>query len=363
MNSVPHSLLLAPVNRALQINMYPLDVEHVIHCLPHQLRTFADQVDRIHLTVDLRAVTAGRYRGEAFDQTSKKLITYLKTIQRENPKVEVDIVDYSQEAHALVSQLFFKDSAHPYPSKAFDGGPFHVYFWGIAKANAEYVLHMDSDMLFGGQSQNWLSEAIELFEREENALFIAPLGGPPRLDLDISPPKHSRFPGLQDIPSPRLVSSDPLTIAHDSVSTRLFLINMTRFKQQVGSLPLLVPNLKRRLRAFAFAQNPQSMPAEEVLSHLLMSKRFTRLDFLGSGNGMFSLHPTYRSPEFYHELPSLIARIEAGDIPLAQRGDHDLNASMHDWSSALKQRTMMKRYRKAIKHLISANLNRWRTRG
>ncbi|WP_281433711.1 hypothetical protein [Methylosinus sp. H3A] len=35
---------------------------------------------------------------------------------------------------------------------------------------------------------------------------------------------------------------------------------------------------------------------------------------------MYSLHPPYRSETFYRELPNLIARIVAGDIPDAQRG-------------------------------------------
>jgi hypothetical protein len=59
-----------------------------------------------------------------------------------------------------------------------------------------------------------------------------------------------------------------------------------------------------------------------------------RVDFLGEPPGMWSIHPPYRSPEFYQALPGLIERIEAGDIPDAQRGDHDVNDSMVDWSSA-----------------------------
>ena len=57
---------------------------------------------------------------------------------------------------------------------------------------------------------------------------------------------------------------------------------------------------------------------------------------------MWSLHPPYRSEEFYRELPGLIERIENGDIPEAQRGDYELNDSMFDWSRA-RRRSMVRR--------------------
>ena len=49
---------------------------------------------------------------------------------------------------------------------------------------------------------------------------------------------------------------------------------------------------------------------------------------------MYSLHPPFRSETFYRELPNLVARIGSGDIPEAQRGDYDVNASMIDWTEA-----------------------------
>ena len=35
------------VRAALQINMHPFDAPHVVHTLPHQLRAWAGQVDRV----------------------------------------------------------------------------------------------------------------------------------------------------------------------------------------------------------------------------------------------------------------------------------------------------------------------------
>jgi len=55
---------------------------------------------------------------------------------------------------------------------------------------------------------------------------------------------------------------------------------------------------------------------------------------------MWSLHPPYRSEEFYRELPRLVEQIEAGSVPDAQRGDYDINDSMFDWSSARRRASL-----------------------
>jgi hypothetical protein len=56
--------------------------------------------------------------------------------------------------------------------------------------------------------------------------------------------------------------------------------------------------------------------------------RRMRVDFLGRGPGMWSIHPEHRTPAFYRALPALVARIEAGDVSEAQRGSYDLDPSM-----------------------------------
>jgi hypothetical protein len=353
------TLLLPRVDRALQINMYPFDLKHVVHCLPHQLRVFEDQVDRIHLTVDGRAASAGRYKSDNFDEAAEELYRFLKSIQAQHPKLEVDIVDYGPQACEQVSATFFRSSPTPYPQKAFDGGPFHVYFWGIAQANARYVVHMDSDMLFGGASQTWVREATELLAANRKAVFVAPLGGPPRFDGKVEENTDQVMPGLNIAFEPKLISDNPITVEHQTVSTRIFMIDMLRFAGSLGSLVIERPSLKRRIRSWAFNHDPSSMPAEEVLSRALINNGLTRLDYLGSGDGLYSLHPVYRSAEFYANLPNLIDRIERGDIPDAQRGHYDINESMQDWTSAHLARTPLKRYKKALRHLLDANITRF----
>ena len=37
---------------------------------------------------------------------------------------------------------------------------------------------------------------------------------------------------------------------------------------------------------------------------------------------------------FFEKLPMLVKRVEDGEIPEGQRGDHDINESLVDWSEA-----------------------------
>ncbi len=350
---------LPPVQKALQINLHPFDAPHAALTLPHQLRVWGGQVDRILLTVDTGRVGAGRYKGKGFEAARTRLFDMLDEMQTNYPHLHVDVVDYGDAARAEVTRSFFSRSPVAYPAKAFDGGPFHVYFHGLKRANARYVLHMDSDMMFGGGSQSWLAEAIALQKATPDALCIAPFSGPPtvRGDLDVS--RHVGMPGVKNIPEPRRLASRVPTWRFATVSNRVFMIDMDRFAKRIGSLDLLRPDIKRRIRSIVFNQQPVSMPAEEVLSTNMMRVGVYRLDFLGTGKGMYSLHPPFRSPEFYAALGSIVERIEKGDIPEGQIGDFDINGSMVDWGSALAAKTRSRRYAKALRHLISANIQRF----
>ena len=111
---------------------------------------------------------------------------------------------------------------------------------------------------------------------------------------------------------------------------------------RLAPLPLLGPvrtisGAKARLHG-----NPPYRAAELASGDAMAAAGMERGDFLGSAPGMWSLHPPFRSPEFYDELPRLISSIEAGEVPDAQLGDYELNDSMFDWSP-VRRRAMLRR--------------------
>jgi hypothetical protein len=339
-----------PVRSALQINLHPLDARHVRHTLKHQLEVWGGQVERVVITVDTKRSRTGRYRGTAYEENRKRLFHQIEGLARRFPNVEIAEVDYSPAALEAVRQRYFATSAD-YPEKAFDGGPFHAYFHGLHKADADYVVHMDGDMLFGGASQEWLGEAIAWLEKTADALFAGPLPGPPRADGSLAE-LHTSLPGLAPLQVPQRLAADYPAYLFNSVSTRIFVLDQRRFAARLGALELVRPSALGRLRARLYRQSPLSIAAEEVLTAAMIRHGLRRIDFLGSGPGMYSLHPPYRSETFYRELPGLISRIRAGDIPERQRGDYSLNSSMIDWTDALRRNTRSRRLGRAVLSLL-----------
>ena len=336
---------------ALQINLHPSDVRHAVHTLSHQLSIWGAQIDRVLLTVDTRQSANGRYSDLQYQENRSKLFTLLEEAARRNPKISIVEVDYSEGALETVRRRYFP-AAPAYPEKAFDGGPFHAYFYGLMKAEAAYVVHMDSDMLFGGGSQTWLDEAIRWLQTTPQALFAGPLPGPPTRDGNL-PDVHRSLPGVLAIGAPERLAAAYPAYRFKSVSTRIFVLDCVRFELAANPRELIPPGIKGRLRARLFGQSPLSMPAEEILTLNMMRNGLHRVDFLGLGEGMYSLHPPYRSEAFYRELPTLIRRIETGQVPDAQRGHYDINASMMDWTDALRLKTPARRAIRAARALLA----------
>ncbi len=324
-------------NVVLQINMHPNDVRHIVHVLPHQIRMWGRQVDRVLITLDLHRSRAGRYRNNEFDQNLRKIRTILQDIGRDSP-VEIVEVDYSPDVRREVSRTFF--SSGEIPDKAWDGGPFYSYFYGLWAAKAAYVLHMDSDMLYGGGSPHWIDDAIVLLEARPELLFVAPLSGPPRAD-------HVLLGQRQVRQDPTL----PAAYIFPTVSTRIFLMGKSLLRKRTGGLTLTAPRPTQKLRAHIMGNPPQALEAETVLSRNMQAHNLSRMDLLGSGQGMWSLHPPYRSELFYRELPQLIENIEQGRVPEEQRGRYDVHDSMIDWSEQRQANTRRRRWMRHLKQM------------
>ncbi len=329
-----------------QISTYPMDLPHVEHLLPHQIKALADMVDRIVITIDTHQSRSGRYRGTRFAERLDELRRVLTVAQRTCPKLHIFDVDYSEPARRAVAQYFF--GTDTVPIKAWDGGPFYSYFFGLFIADAQYVMHLDGDILFGGGSLTWMNEAIEIMQRHRDVLVMAPFPGPPRADGQVFGHQNSR----------PLHAADGTQIAaalrHDDVSTRIFMIDLNRFKTDIGTLPLLQPTFTQRVKSRLLGNSPEALEAEVLLSKTLQNAKFGRIDYLGSAPGLWTLHPPYRSEEFYRRLPDLVSMVESGAVPEGQRGHYDVNDSMVDWRTARADNHWSRRYLKMIRHRLAS---------
>jgi hypothetical protein len=307
----------------LQINVAPTDLPHAVSILPHQLRQWGGQVQEILFTLDLHRTAHGGRFGEAWEERKGPMEELLQELCRQHPSAHVSTVDYGVEAMRQIAESFL---ATPFiPAKDTKGAPFYPYFHGLHTARHDLVLHLDSDLMFGGGSQTWIAEACQLLVEQTDVLACNPLPGPPMAKPTLRTQSGSR------------VRHGSLAFRFPSISTRLFLLDRRRLRERLLPLELqgpirVVSRLKARMHG-----NPPFRAAEMVISETMERAGLSRVDFLGADPGMWSLHPPFRSPDFYRVLPRLIERIEAGDVPEAQRGDYDLNDSMIDWSGARRR--------------------------
>ena len=311
----------------LNITVSPMDWRHAVHVLPHQLRQWGGQVADVQFTLNLQARN-GKY-GSVADQALASLTGLLDDICAEHPHAHVREVDYSAQAQREVGDRFFDGRA--VPSVNHDGGPYYSYFFGWHAARHDLVFHADSDMLFGGGSQTWMSEAVALLSDEPGVLTTAPLPGPPTYDGNLPEHiarQHSDAGGL-----PHREDHGSLGYRFYGCSTRVWLFDRAKLSERLGGMPRERPRPRSYLRARLEGHPPVELP-EKSMTRRMNEVGLRRVDFLGTSPGMWTLHPAMRSEEFYAALEDLVRRVETGDIPDEQRGDYDVNDSMVDWTSA-----------------------------
>jgi hypothetical protein len=305
----------------LQINLAPTDFPHARYILPHQLRQLASSVEEVLLVLDLHRSKGHRF-AEAWEERRPKMEALLAELCATYPRAKVREVDYSPATAAAMAERFF--GGKPVPLKDSRGGPYYSYFYGLHAAAHEHVFHLDADMLLGGGSSTWVSEAVRLLASRPELLSCSPHPGPPAADGRLR--IHLRG-GIEPD------SSVPAGFLLRRFSTRVFLLDRRRLLERLVPLKRkLAPpiHLWRALRA----GNPPYREPENLLTRGMEREGLRRLDFLGRAPGLWSLHPKWRSQEFYDALPEVIRRTEAGDMPEAQGGDDDLNDSLVDWTSA-----------------------------
>jgi hypothetical protein len=316
---------MAPVMPVtLQINVAPTDLPHALHTLPHQLRRFSGQVQEILFTYDLHRTERGGRFAEGWEERRGPMSELLEGLCGKHPHARVAEVDYDPARMRRLAGELFGPGAEM-PVKDTKGAPFYPYFDGLFEARHDHVLHLDSDMMFGGGSRTWVAEGSELLRGNEEVLAVNPLAGPPLLDGSSSSGPAHRFAPVEG------------ALRLDTMNTRLYLIDRTRMFERMLPMELLPPiRLVSRIKAKLHG-NPPYGAAELVMGEAMRRAGLCRVDFPGRPPGMWSLHPPFRSPEFYSELPRLLEQVETGRIPDAQRGDYELGDSMLDWSRARRR--------------------------
>ncbi|WP_207532704.1 hypothetical protein [Desertivirga arenae] len=303
-----------PLDCTLQISLAPSDYEHAKYLLPHQIAALGTQVDEVLLTIDSKR-SRGRF-GENWNENQEKLNDLINTLQKTSPNIRKEIVDYSTGTRQAISKLFFEGSL--IPDKDFRGGPFYSYFFGLYKASSKYVFHIDSDIFLGGGSQTWVAEALDMFHRSDTIFLVSPLPGPPhpeeKLVDQIILEKTGRF-----------------SFALKGMSTRVYLLNKEIFNK--AKLTLQKPSLRNQIKALVEGNSNADLP-EHLIWNFMDKHRLRRIDFLGIEPGLFTLHPPYRTRDFYKQIPDLLDKIQNSEFPTSQYGFYDIVDELVDWTEA-----------------------------
>ncbi len=303
----------------LQISLAPADLPTARHTVPHQLRQWAGQVGEILFTLDLHR-SSGRF-SEAWSERLPQIRALIADWCGAYAHARSVDVDYDPAVAAAVAERFFGGT--PVPNKDRRGGPFYSYFFALHAARHDAVLHMDSDMMFGGGSQGWVAEAVDLMREQSGVVACNPLPGPPTASGELVSQRLQPF------------GYDSIAFKTTGFTTRIFILDRVRLARLAGPLLPADAHGMESFKAVLDGNPPKELP-ENVISSAMKRAGLVRVDFLGRGAGMWSVHPLYRSERFYARLPSLIEDIECGRIADAQRGDHELNGSMVDWSGTRK---------------------------
>lgn len=297
---------------SLQINLSPGDYKYARLILPHQLKCLADQVEELILTIDTKR-SKGHF-SKNWDENETGLYRYLHEEIEPLYPVKIKPVDYSKGVKAEVAEYFF--GSNQIPDKDFRGGPFYAYFFGLFTATNNMVFHLDADIFLGGRSKTWIHEATTFFKQDTKCLFVSPLPGPPHKDdILISQSIKNKIA--------------PYTYELNGMSTRIYMTD--KAKLHLHKLTLRKPPLRGQIKSLFEGNDNADLP-EHMFKNLLEKNGFKRIDFLGEGKGLWSLHPPYHSQLFYDTLPAIITNIETNNLPVNQYGFYDVVNEVCDWT-------------------------------
>jgi hypothetical protein len=111
--------------------------------------------------------------------------------------------------------------------------------------------------------------------------------------------------------------------------------------------------------------NPTFNTLENTISQSMASQGLIRVDFLGAEPGMWGIHPPWRSATFYQRLPDLIEEIEQERVPDRQRGFHEVEDCMVDWTDVRPstRRTIVGHSRRTLERLFAPIAAKGQRRG
>jgi hypothetical protein len=323
-----------PATYTLQINVTESDLPVARHVVPHQIRRLGPGAASVLVAVNRNAPAGTDAAFEAF----------LAALGDLHPAVEIHEVDLGAVKVRAVADTFFAGAR--YGLTDWKGTPIHAYLEPLLAVTTGYYVHLDADVLLGGDVPPWPAAAMAEVARRSDIAVATPLGGPPT-----TPPSY------QAGATPTTVACGGVAYLMPTHTTRVFLAPSPHHDPLLPLTPRPPSSPAASMRGRLLGNAVATDLLEALYTDAMARAGRRRLDLLGSPDGAWSLHLDHKSAALADALPGIIARVEAGDIPDGQRGHYDLNDSL---GPIVPRPARVVRARALARQVANAQLKRWR---
>ena len=253
--------------------------------------------------------------GQSLKQSEiSEVIEILEEVKKQH-SFQIEVFSPSGEEVIQLSKIHFGN--HYKETHCFRGYPIHGSIRQFHNHDSDYVLHLDSDMLFHeAKGFSWIEYGIELMEKNSDIACVLPRGGPPT-------PNGSFHQGSTEYHA----DQERGIYLFKNFTSRHYLVHRKRFLELLPMKPLWL-SWREPLKSRLFG-NGKMLCWERMVEHALENSCMWRADLMA--NQAWSLHPGDRSEEFYNLLPKIIDCVNHNKFPEEQRGHFDLR--LNDWKN------------------------------
>ncbi|MBU7583681.1 MAG: glycosyltransferase family 2 protein [Nostoc sp. TH1S01] len=263
----------------------------------------------------LVALDVGKPVGKYLERQTgeiEELRTKLEQLRTEGIINRVDEVPWDETLQkAVLKKYFGRDDIEV---KDFDGAPIYQYLFALEQCTGDYILHVDSDVLFCQElsRKSWIDEGIEMLQANPSVVIATCEGGPPQAKNFIE-----KLTGRPSKSKPQKLWNKAR-----NVSTRYFLLDRKRLEKIV--LPLV--------------QKDIGEPLENSFTHTFKVKGFERWSMTA---GTWAIHPVEHGENFIQHLDDLIWAVENNVYPFKRDGKrwnmHTDGDDIKPWLNAISQ--------------------------
>ncbi len=246
----------------------------------------------------------------------EEISNIIESLQK-SKNFELEQAEYD---HKSIKDLNERQFQFPYKeTHCFRGYPIYGSFKQFFDTSADYILHLDCDMIFYEKSNfSWIEEGINIMENNQDILCVLPRGGPPSKDTS-----------LHQNDTEYMIDKKRNIYLFKNFTSRHYLINRERFLSILPLKPLWL-SWREPIKSRLFG-NGKMLCWETMVGNALEKSHMWRADLMT--DEAWSLHPGERTDEFYNLLPKIIECVNNNEFPEEQRGHFDLR--LNNWVSFL----------------------------